>query len=59
MQSAPRRAEQPDDSQHVRPRRAKAAGGGNEAWKAIDREPRWSYLELRRYLASLAVRRQS
>jgi hypothetical protein len=47
----------PTIPQHVaRPRRAKAAGGGNAAWKAIDNEPRWSYLELRRYLAERKLR---
>jgi hypothetical protein len=37
-------------------RRAKRAPGGNDAWKAIDDEPRWSYLELRRYFAERRLR---
>jgi hypothetical protein len=57
MHSAPRRAEQPNAPQHVvEPPRAKAAAFGNEAWSAIDHEPRWSHLELRRLLTERRLR---
>jgi hypothetical protein len=57
MRAAARRAEQPDVPQHVaRTRRAKRGPGGKDAWKAIDSEPRWSYLELRGYLAERRLR---